>query len=169
MSQDAGASRPSAAPGRELLVIAGLVLALVVVSVAVVLLASPRQATYAPGTPERALQDYLAAYERHAYDDAYDAFSQAAQAQASRTEYRAMASGMGGPGVSRRVLIDGRRGSGDRIALLLTVEESSGGGFDAAYRSSREVAMVREGGAWRIDSLLLWLDPGPWGDGRPYI
>lgn len=160
----------AAGPSRELWWIAGGIVALVVVAVASVLLAGSRPAaTFDEGTPERALQQYLAAFEAGDYDAAYGYFSTAAQAHASASQYRAVIRDYGSYGMpNRRVIVDGRSGSGDHVILRLTVEETSGGGLGTdVYRSPREVAMVREAGSWRIDALLVWLDPGPWPVDKP--
>ena len=63
---------------------------------------------------------------------------------------------------SRRVIYDGTDGSGDRVTLHVTVETTSPGGLSTdRYTYAAEVPMVREGGAWRIDQALVFLDPGP--------
>ncbi len=153
-----------ASPTHGLWWIAGAIVALGVVTVVVVLTLGDRQARdFDAGTPERALQDYLRAFDAGDYATAYGYFSSTARSQVSESEYAAGAPKYG-PGYgsgSRRVTFDGRAGSGDRVILRLTVEELSGG-VGQVYRSPREIPMVRESGTWRIDQMLLRIDPGPW-------
>ncbi len=166
MSQaDRGASSPSnASPTRGLWWIAGAIVAVATITVAVVLTLGDRQArTFEAGTPERALQDYLRAFDAGDYTTAYGSFSSAAQSVAPESEYRA-AVPMYGPGYgapSQRVVFEGRAGSGDRVTVQLSIEELSDG-VGQVYRSPRSIPMVRESGSWRIDQLLIRLDPGPW-------
>ena len=166
MSQaDHGASSPViASPTRGLLWIAGAIVAVAAIAVIVVLTLGNRQArTFEVGTPERALQDYLRAFDAGDYATAYGYFSAAAQAGTPESEYVAGVP-MYGPGYqpsSQRVLFEGRSGGGDRVMLELSVEEL-GGGVGQVYRSPRSIPMVRESGSWRIDQLLIRLDPGPW-------
>jgi len=157
--------RAAPTPGRGLWWIGAGILAIGALSVVVVLMLGNTEPTrFEAGTPERALQDYLAAYESGDYTAAYAFFSTRARSQATRQEYRdvAIGWGYGFDAPDRRVLFDGRSGTGDQAVLALSVEEYSGGLGGNVYRSPRQVPMVRENGSWRIDALLIWLDPGPW-------
>jgi hypothetical protein len=65
------------------------------------------------------------------------------------------------------VLFDRSEVDGDRARVWLTIEEYyDGGPFGGAntYRSTREIALVREGGEWRIDDPLIGLEPMPFQD-----
>ena len=60
------------------------------------------------------------------------------------------------------MLFERTTGGGDAVTVSLTVEEFSGDGLNGStYRSSRDIRLVRENGAWRIDEPLVWLDPAP--------
>jgi hypothetical protein len=152
---------------RSLLLIGLGVVALVALTIVVVLLAGGRQAVaYPVNSPEGAVQRYLAAFDEGDYETAYTFFSEEVRGEMDLDEYeravRSYGSFDGGP--SRRVLFDRTSGDGDRMRVHLTVEEFYGGGGlggGDTYRSSREVLMVRENGAWRIDEPLVWLDPAP--------
>jgi hypothetical protein len=156
----------SAAPERSLLIIAAATVALVVVAVlAVIILGTRSGADFAADTPEGVVQRYLAAFEDEDHEAAYEYFSSEVQAELSLDEYRRMVReyGMYGPGSSRRVIFDRVSGDGDRRQVHLTVEEFYGGGpFGGGdvYRSSRQLALVREAGEWRIDESLIGFEPG---------
>ncbi len=160
----------SVAPTRGLWWIGFGIVGLAVLAVVIVLALGTRQArTFDAGTPERALQDYLAAFDAGDYATAYGFFSADARSQTSESEYRAGVP-MYGPGYdpsSQRVIFDRRKGSGDHVVLELTIEEMGIGVGGQVYRSSRQVPMVRQGGSWRIDELLIRLDPGPWPYAKP--
>lgn len=154
-------------PTRTLAIIAGGIVALVVVSVAVVLLADNRQAqTFPPDSPEAAVQAYLQAWEDEDTDALWESFSTETREGRTFEEYeRAVAdyflySSPGG--TTRNVFIDGVDGSGDRVTVELTVEEFYADGLNTtSYRSPRSIRMVHEDGAWKLRDLLIWLDPAP--------
>lgn len=156
---------------RTLAFIAGGIVALVLVSVAVVLLAGARQRQeFAAGTPEAAVQAYLDAWEEEDAEAAWAFFSTAVQERYTFENYERAVSDYhlyqypdGGP--NRSVYIDGVDGSGDQVTVQLTVEEYYGDGLNtSSYRSPRGVRMVREGGAWKLADPLIWLDPGEFGE-----
>lgn len=150
---------------RSLFLIGGGIAGLSIVAVLVVMLAGDREsAEFADDTPEAALQGYLAAFDEgdleaaHAYfsDEVRDQMDLAAFQRAVNAER-----GFSNEG-TRRALFDGRSGEGDSVRLEMTVEQFSGQGLGASsYRYQAEVPMVREGGAWRIDAPILWIDPAP--------
>ena len=154
-------------PTRTLAVIAGGIVALVVISVAVVLLAGDRRAQeFPPGSPEAAVQAYLRAWEDEDAAVTWEYFSAQLHEEYSFEEYERAVSEYylygAPPGTSRTVFIDGVEGSGDRVTVELTVEEFYGDGLGtSSYRSPRSVRMVREDGAWKLRDLLIWLDPAP--------
>jgi hypothetical protein len=134
--------------------------------IAVVLLANRAPVTYSPDSPQAALQGYLQAFERGDYATSYTYFSEEVRATTSEAEYRTLIQqyGIYDSNPSSRILFDRTTGSGDRVVLHLIVEQSSGGGpFGGGdvYRSSRQIAMVREAAGWRINQALVWVDPGP--------
>lgn len=150
---------------RPLLFIGAGVLALVIVSVAVVLLLGRGASTEFPAdSPEGAFQRYLAAYEDRDYATAYGYFSEDVQAQMSVEDYRQGAQmysgGMGFGGTSQRVLFQDTEGDGDRVRLNLVVEYFYGDGMSGGSdRYPLQVSMIREGGEWRVDDPLAGLDP----------
>jgi hypothetical protein len=151
---------------RTLAFIAGGILVLVAISVAVVLLAGGRQRQeFAAGSPEATVQDYLAAWEDQDPAAVWAFFSSEVQAEYSFDEYERAADDYfrySGQGTSRTVFIDGVDGSGDRVTVRLTVEEYYGNGLNASsYRSPRTVRLIREDGSWKLRDALIWLDPAP--------
>lgn len=151
---------------RSLLFIAGGVIALVVLAVAVVLLAGDRKPqAFPPNSPEAALQDYVAAWDDHDIEAAYGSFSERVRSSTTLEEYQRAADefatyGMPPNGPDRRVFIDEVTGSYPRVVVHLTVEELYGDGLSQnVQRSTRSVAMVRDPDGWRIDQPLVWFDP----------
>ena len=153
-------------PDRSLLVIGGGIVVVVVVAViAVVLLGSRDAQTFAADTPEGVVQRHLAAVEGEDHETAWGYLSAAVQSDLSVEEYRRAARDYGYYGsASRRVLFDRSEVDGDRARVWLTVEEyDDGGPFSGTntYRSTREIALVREVGEWRIDDPIIGLEPMP--------
>ena len=151
---------------RGLLAIVAGIVVLVVVTVVVVLVAGARPPrVYPVGSPEAALQAFLAASEAGDSETAYESFSQAIRGQTSLAEYRRMTAqyrtwNQPPNGPSRRAFIDRTTISGDRATLDLTIEETYVSGLSTSRnRHGREVTMARESGAWRLDQLLVGLDP----------
>ncbi len=154
---------------RSIVFIGAGILALLVVVVAVVLVAGSREPRrYAPDSPQGVVQRYLAAWDSGDTPAAYRFFSSRVTAAWSEADYRAAVDDYtryGGPpgGSARRVFIDDVSDGSSRVTVQLTVEELIGEGLDTSvYRSTRTIALVREGTDWRIDEALLWLDPGPY-------
>lgn len=157
--------------GRPLLIIVLGIMAVVVVSVAVVLVAGGGEPqVFERGSPQAAVQAYLAAWEDDDYAAAYQAFSTEVRAEASESEYRRMASSWYGPDPPRHTAyIDSVSGSGDRMRVSLVVEEFYGGGIGGeSYRSERTISMVLEDGAWKIDVPLIWLDEVSFSEMKAY-
>ena len=153
---------------RSLIWIGAGILALVVLGGAVVLLAEGRQdETFAPDSPQAAIQEYLAAWEAGNYEGAYAFFSSEVQADTSLDDYEsesrsyAVGAGYG----SRAAFIDEVEGDDQRVIVHLTVEEFYGGGPGTeTFRSPRQVRMVHEADGWKIDDPLIWLDPTQFGE-----
>ena len=150
---------------RSVLLVGAAVVALVVATVAVVLLTNGRDsAQFAADTPEGALQRYLSAFDEGDLAAAYEYFSSDVTDEMSFEAYEATVR-MYDPGTTdrtRRALFDGRLGDGDAVRLALTVEEIYGEGLSASSNQyHREVRMVRQSDGWRIDEPLVWLEPGP--------
>ena len=144
--------------------IAGAIVALVVVAAAIVLVATNRGAAQFPdGSPQRAMQDYLAAWKDHDLDTAYGFFSTAVRSASSLADYRRSVDGEASafPGEEEAIYIDGVEGSGDRITLHLTVEHYVSGQGGESYRTPATVPMVREADGWKLDRLVIGVEPGP--------
>lgn len=154
------------ASNRSLFAIGAGVVALALITIMAVLLLGDRKAEeFAADTPEGAVQRYLAAYDAGDLDAAHAFFSADVRERMDRDAYQRAVDSWGegyGTGASRSVLFDRTEGSGDRVELHLIVEEFYGDGLSGdTYRSPRELRLVREGGEWRIDEPLVWLDPAP--------
>ena len=149
---------------RGLIAIGSGIAGVAVLAVAVLAVAGSREPTaYPPDSPEAALQAYLLAFEAGDYPAAYEFFSPSVQRamsyqtyQQAARDYTSYASG------SRRVLYEGTDGIGETVSLRLTIEVSSTGGLTTdRYRYPTTVPMVRTADGWRIDQLLVHLDPAP--------
>lgn len=157
---------PAPSPDRSLVAIGvGTVVLVVVAVIAVVLLGSREAPAFSADTPEGVVQRHLAAVADEDHETAWGYFSADIKSDLSLDEYRRAARDYGYYGTeSRRVLFDRSEVDGNRARVWLTVEEYyDGGPFGGAnsYRSTREIALVREGGEWRIDDLLIGLEPMP--------
>ena len=154
---------------RSILFIGAGILALLALVVGVVLVAGDREPQrYPPDSPRGVVQRYLAAWDERDYAAAYAFFSSHVRDSVSEDDYRVAAAdyatyGLPPDGSARRVFIDDVTDGSSRVTVRLTVEELIGDGMDTSvYRSTRTIALVREGAEWRIDEALLWLDPGPY-------
>lgn len=156
---------------RSLLFIGGGILALVVLAVAVVLLAEARGPTsFEAGSPEEAMQRYLAAWEERDYEAAYGFFSEEIKADATLDQYESQARSYGEGyigGGETATYIDDAVGEGDEVTLHLTVEQfyADGGPGGSSFRTQRTVRMVREADGWKIDEPLIGIEPAaPFGE-----
>jgi hypothetical protein len=146
---------------RGVLVIAGGILGVVLLGIVVVLLAEGREPpAYEPGSPEAAMQGYLAAWEDDDPSAAYDYFSNSIKGTLSREDYISQSGAFGKVWQNRATFIDRVEGDDSRVTVFLTVEEYYGDGLGESYSSQRTVRMVHEDG-WKIDELLLGVEPGP--------
>ncbi|HEX6654984.1 MAG TPA: hypothetical protein VF153_02105, partial [Candidatus Limnocylindria bacterium] len=122
------------------------------------------------GSPQAAMQAYLAAWQERDIDAAYGYFSTEIKASTSLDDYRRVADGFGKPSPDQEsVFIDGAELDGDRATLHLTIERYFGDGPGSEVdRSTSSVRMVREADGWKIDEPLLGPDPAPFPfDERP--
>jgi hypothetical protein len=149
---------------RAVTTIAAGILGLVVIGAVVVLLAEDRKpATFPAGSPEAAMQAYLAAWEDGDSEKAYGFFSEAVRSQVTLADYQNAVSGFGdvSPG-DEAVYIDAAQISGDRATVHLTVEHYFGDGPGAeTYRSTTTVRMVRQADAWKLDQQLIGVEAIP--------
>ncbi|MGA7671931.1 MAG: hypothetical protein WBW04_15995 [Nitrolancea sp.] len=153
-----------ARPGRSILIIAGSVVALVVAAIAVVLVVSPGETHFTPGSPEDVFQRYLTSYADRDFTTSYGYFTAESQKQLSIDDYLTYARSDYGSPVAQnsRVLVNGVEGDETSKTLHLTIESQSGTGLDI-NRWSYEVSvpMAMESGSWKIDQLLLGTSPAP--------
>ncbi len=159
--QTAGASGASVAAGtsgpvwlRPLIAISAVVVVLTVVSTAAVLvLGGPRQASYAPGSPEDAFQRFVAAAYAGDYQTADSYLSQRLIDQGTST--RLMVSHDYGVGGNRSWTIDSAQRRGDTATLYVKVETRYQSGLVSTTSSyTTDVQMAFERGGWRVDSSL---------------
>jgi hypothetical protein len=157
--------RQASGANRGLLLIGAGIVGLLLITIVVVILAgNVGEADIPPGSPQAAIQAYLAAFEDDNLELAHGFFSNAIREQWSLEDYRRSVEGYGMDrgGQARRVLFDRADETDGRVRVHLTVEEFYGDGLSGdVYRSSREIRMVREEGAWRLDQRLVWLDQVP--------
>lgn len=145
-------------PGRSIVAIGAGVIVLVALAIIVALVAgSPEVEAFPPGSPEATLQAYLQAVEDGDAEQAYDYLSSRAQSQMSFTDFQRFI-GFGGIPRDARVRIDRTQVDDDRATLYLVIEHFSGSGIDFnRYSYEREVRLVREDDAWKIDEPLTGL------------
>ena len=159
MDQSTGSSASPTGTGRPWLVAAIVALALAgMATAAIVLLSGQREVTYAPDTPEAAVQAYIRAWDTGDTDAAYAFFSSRVQARVPEWEFRHAQTWSEED--STRIWIDERREAGSGVILELTVERT----YDGFLRPSRErdgmrLVLIRDDGAWRIDTPLLGYHP----------
>lgn len=149
--------------GRSIGLIAGSIVALVVVAVVIVMLADRRQPQqFAAGSPEATVQTYLRAWDDGDLETAYSSFSEAARRRITLDDYVATSrfwrESRGGD-VREAVYIDRSTIDGSRATIYLVVETTYGSGLEVnTYRSQREISLELEDGAWRIAEALVFLD-----------
>ena len=154
-------------PGRTIAVIGGVVALLVVAAVVAALTLGSRGATTFPsGSPEAAFQAYYRAYQDGDLATAYGYFSRTVHGQMTQAQYSQYVSAYGGsmspPGASERLTVDGVATHGATATLSLTVEQLYGSGIDVQRSTyTRQVRLVQEDGAWKVDEALLGLNPAP--------
>ncbi len=150
-------------PGRSILIIAGIVTALVASAIVVVLVVSPTESHFAPGSPEDVFQRYLTSYTNRDFTTAYGFFSTQAQQQLSMDDYLTYArSGYGPVTEGNRVLVSRVEGSETSKTLRLTIESQSVSGLDVnRWSYDVSIPMVMESGSWKIDQLLLGTSTAP--------
>ena len=152
---------------RSLLAIGAGVIALVIVTLAAVLLTDSDDGTsFAPDSPESALQAYLAALQDGDVDAAYAIFSNEVRSRVSADafEREVRLRDTGTPdGPDTRYLVTATNVDGDTALVTVTVEEFYGDGLNGSTnRYDHEIHLVREHGAWHIDEPLVWLESAPY-------
>jgi hypothetical protein len=152
---------------RSVLYIGIGVLAVAALGAAVVLLAEGRRpASFEPGTPQAAMQEYLAAWQDDDYEAAYRSFSDEIRADTSLEEYESQLRNFGdpyGPESDVAVYIDKAEGDDAQVTLYLTVEQyyGDGGLGGGSYRSQHTVRMIHQADGWKIDEPLIGVEQIP--------
>jgi len=139
-------------PERTVLAIGGGVLALVVLTVVLALtFGSADPASFEPGSPEAALQDYARALRDVDRAAALALLTNDARAQVEQDQY--FPSSYCGGSDDRRVRVDHTEIAGNHATIYVTVQESSSSVFDFdQYEYQQTVPMLREDGAnWKVD------------------
>ena len=126
---------------------------LIVAAIALTLL--QREQSFEDGTPERAVQDFLKAYDAEEFGRVYDMWSEELRQDCSRDEYVQQAVGSGGRLSDSRVRITDTEYVGDdrQLAVVLAREThvSGDGPFSTSEWSSRlRYALALEQGQWRF-------------------
>ena len=150
---------------RSLLAIGGGVVALVVVTLAVVLLTdSGGPTSFGPDSPEAALQAYIAALEDGNTDAAYAAFSSDVRSRvSSQALERELDIRDGGGRPDTRYLLTAASVDGATARVTVTAEEFYEDGLGGSTnRNDYEIRLIREDGAWHIDEPLVWFEPAPY-------
>lgn len=158
----ASASRPA----RSIAIIAGVVVVFVVAAVAVVLLVGPtEEASFPAGSPEATFQSYYQAFQSRDFATAYGFFSERLRRQVSADQYASLASTYGPYEPSEadmRIRVERIDISGERATLSLVIDRYYDSGLTIERSSyTRQIGLVREGGDWKIDELLIGVDPAP--------
>jgi len=152
---------------RSLLAIGAGVIALVIVTLAVVLLTDDGDGTsFAPDSPEAALEAYITALEDGNVDAAYAMFSDGVRSRVSADAFEREVGlrDTGTPdGPDTRYLVTATNVDGETALVTVTVEEFYGDGLNGSTnRYDHEIHLVREDGAWHIYEPLVWLESAPY-------
>ncbi|MFV2063822.1 MAG: hypothetical protein ACC726_09975, partial [Chloroflexota bacterium] len=117
-----------------------------------------RDASFPPDSPEAAFQGYLHAWDAGDPDGAYAVLSDRARSRVPEREFRQVHRGSGDESV--RVWIDDVSGTDERVTLAVTFESTYPGLLRSErYRDETRIRMVREDGAWKIDTPLVGYHP----------
>ena len=137
--------------------IAGSIILLSAVSVAIALFAaSDEPETYAAGTPEFAIQQYIETVRDRDVDAAYEMLSSNAQRDVSRSELRDFIRHSFLHDPDRRVRLTDVTVSGDRATVELTTEYTGGGPLDLnRYTEKHIIPLVLEEREWKIDDPFI--------------
>lgn len=150
-------------PGRGLLLVVLAAFAIAVAAIALVLLRGDRQASFPSGSPEAAYQAYLTAWADGDRDATWDALSSSVRASWPKQEYLDAAAMKYSSPDDAAISIDRSTVNGDRATLRVTIERVYRNGLQSSRsRSSFDVRLVREEGAWRIDQRLMGPSEGWW-------
>ena len=138
-------------PERSLVLIAGLAGLLIVVTIVLAFVFGDREAaTFDPGTPERAVQDYLQAIEDGDLDAAYALMSAEYRRTTSLTEFTARYRFNSGINADR-VIVDDVETDGETARIRLQLRSSDVDG----YTRDQHVQLINETGTWHLRSPVL--------------
>ena len=127
----------------------------VVSALAVALTANRAPTTFAPNSPEAALQSYVEALEAHNLAAAYGLLSTPARLAWSRDEFEQALPGFEPASGQRRYLFGGSTGTDQRVTIRLTMEVIQVSGLSVnRYSMPAEVRMVHEAQGWRLASAV---------------
>lgn len=129
---------------------------LIVAAIALTLL--QREQSFADGTPERAVQDFLKAYDSEDFGRVYDMWSAELRQDCGRDEYVQQAVGSGGRLSDTRIRITDTEYVGDdrQRAVVLTREThvSGDGPFSTSEWSNRQrYTLALERGQWKFTEV----------------
>jgi len=156
MNDDTPATGPRSSSRPIWLIGAIVALVLMVVAAATFLLVSDDEvATYPPGSPEAAYQEYAQAWEAGDVETAWEAFTTRAQGRISKSEFRDTNTWRGEEAM--RIWIEHQTGTDDRAVLNLSIDFTYDGGLFGTDRhtESSRVTLLREDGEWKIDTPLV--------------
>lgn len=146
--------------GRHVLLVSGVVAACVVVATVLILaLGSPTRAEWEPGTPEATLQTYVDAVWSGDSTLALSLLTEKARKDHEENYSGSPFLNCGSEAGSMLVVERVTRSADDTQATVIVRVESFGGSGISWDRSSwtRDVALVREAGEWRIADAYLCL------------
>jgi hypothetical protein len=147
-----------AMPGTLGMIVLGALAIAVLATAALLLTMRQDEVRYPPDSAEAAFQHYIAAWDEGDTGTAYAALSSRARSLVPFRDFvEAQAWSAGTP---TRVWVDERRDVGERVILDLTIEQS----WDGPLGPSRDryqptVTMLREDGAWKVDTPLVGYHP----------
>lgn len=134
-------------------------MALLMLAVAALFMTAAREdVSFPPDSAEAAFQGYMTAWSEGDTATAYDALSSHAR---SLVPYRDFAEAQSwSDDDATRVWIDSRHEEAERVILKLTIERPAGGLLGPrTERDHPNVTLVREDGAWKIDTPLVGYYP----------
>jgi hypothetical protein len=145
-------------PGALGTVVLGALALAVMATAALFLTVRQDEVRYPPGSAEAAFQRYIAAWDEGDTDTAYAALSSRARSLVPLRDFVEAQSWSAD--TPTRIWIDESKDTGERVILELTVEQSVGGPMRPRRdRHQPTVTMLREDGAWKVDTPLVGYYP----------
>jgi hypothetical protein len=156
MNESEAAPGPRSPARSTWLVAVAAAVALVAVGAAAVLLVGDRsESEYPADSPESAFQAFVQSWEEGAVDEAWAALG--SEAHERHTYERFHSANQRQPDDAYRIWIDDVLAADDKAVLHVTVESLVDDGLLGPDRErvSRNVTMVREDGAWKVQSPTI--------------